>query len=67
MSSKKLGERLRELREYKGMSQQQLAERASVTLGYVVIIEAGQQRPPSRAILQRLARALDVAVEKLEE
>ena len=66
MASKKLGEVLRELRESKGLSQPQLAERASIAHSYVIVIEAGQQGPPPRAILQRLARALGVAVEKLE-
>lgn len=63
---KKLGEVLRELRESKGMSQQLLAERASIAQSYVAVIEDGQQGRPPRAILQRLARALGVAVEKLE-
>ena len=67
MANKKLAERLRELRESKGLSQQELAERASVAFSYVTILEAGQQALPPRAILQRLARVLGVAVEKLEE
>jgi len=66
MASKKLGETVLRLRESKGLSQQQLAERASITQSYVAVIEAGQQGSPPRAILQRLARALGVAVEKLE-
>lgn len=67
MAAKKLGELIRGLRESKGLSQQALADRASITQSYVAIIEAGQQGQPPRAILQRLARALGVAVEKLEE
>jgi transcriptional regulator with XRE-family HTH domain len=67
MASKKLGELIRELRESKGLSQQALADRASITLSYVAILEAGQQGAPPRAILQRIARALGVPVEKLEE
>ena len=66
MESKKLGDVVRELRESKGLSQQQLAERASIAQSYVAVIEAGQPGRPPRAILQRLARALGVAVEKFE-
>jgi transcriptional regulator with XRE-family HTH domain len=66
MPSKKLGDVVRELREAKGLSQQLLADRASIAQSYVAVIEAGQQGRPPRAILQRLAKALGVAVEKLE-
>ncbi len=67
MAGKKLGELIRQLRESKGLSQQALADRASITQSDIPIIEAGQQGAPPRAILQRVARALGVAVEKLEE
>ena len=67
MAGKKMGELIRELRESKGLSQQALAERAAVTHSYITIIESGQPGAPPRAILQRIARALGVAVEKLEE
>ena len=39
MAGKKLGELLRELRESKGLSQQALADRASITMSYITIIE----------------------------
>ncbi len=67
MAAKKVGEVIRELRESKGLSQQALAERASIAMSYITVIESGQQGAPPRAILQRIARALNVAVEKLEE
>jgi len=67
MPSKKLGEIVRELREAKGLTQAQLAERAQIALSYVTVIEAGQQANPSRQILQRIARALDVAAKRLLE
>lgn len=66
MPSSKLSERLRELREARGLTQSQLAERAQVTLGYVSVIEGGQPGNPPNAILQRLAKALGVTVKKLE-
>ena len=67
MPSKNLGEIVRELREAKGLTQAQLAERAQIALSYVTVIEAGQQANPSRQILQRIARALDVAAKRLLE
>jgi len=36
-------------------------------MSYITIIESGQQAVPPRAILQRIARALGVPVQKLEE
>jgi transcriptional regulator with XRE-family HTH domain len=60
MTPRELGERVRELRESRGLSQAQLADRAKITQGYVAVIEAGQQRLPPRPILVRLAKALGV-------
>ena len=67
MPVRKLGEVMRELREARGFTQAQLAERAQVALSYVTTIEAGQPGSPPRQILQRLARALDVTTKKLLE
>jgi transcriptional regulator with XRE-family HTH domain len=67
MPIRKLGETIRELREAKGLTQAQLAERAQIALSYVTTIEAGQPGDPPRQILQRLARALDVTAKKLLE
>ena len=60
---------MRELREARGLTQAQLAERAQIALSYVTVIEAGQgqQAPPSRQILDRLARALGVPTKRLQE
>ena len=67
MADRKLGEIVRELREARGLSQAQLAERAQIALSYVTTIEAGQPGSPPRQILQRLARALGVTAKKLLE
>ena len=69
MPSKRLGEILRELREARGLTQAQLAERAQIALSYVTLIEAahGQHTAPPRQILDRLARALGVPVKRLQE
>jgi transcriptional regulator with XRE-family HTH domain len=69
MPPRKLGEVLRELRELKGLTQAQLAERAQIALSYVTVIEAGygEQASPPRQILERLARALGVPAKRLHE
>jgi transcriptional regulator with XRE-family HTH domain len=67
VSEKNLGEVLRELREARGLTQAQLAERAQVALSYVTVIEAGHETNPSRQILQRIARALGVPAKRLLE
>lgn len=67
-ASKKLGETIRELREARGLTQAQLAERAQIALSYINVIEAAQQQQePPRQILQRIARALGVTMKRLEE
>jgi len=63
----KLGEIVRELREARGLTQAQLAEKAQVALSYVMLIESEQPGNPSNQILHRLARALDVPAKKLLE
>ena len=67
MAARKLAVIVRELREARGLTQGQLAERAQVALSYVSLIEAGQQGTPPRQILLRLARALDVQAKQLLE
>ena len=67
MADKTLGEVVRELREARGMTQAQLAEKAQVALSYVMVIEVGSQANPSRQILHRMARALDVPAKRLLE
>jgi XRE family transcriptional regulator of biofilm formation len=62
---KTLGEVLREVRESRGMTQAQLAEKAQVALSFVTVLEAGHQRNPSRQVVYRLARALNVPVKRL--
>ena len=50
------------------MTQDQLAERAQLSVSFVSILEGGQSRnDPSPAILARLARALGVSAAKLTE
>ena len=68
MAPRQLGENLRELREAKGLTPEQLADRAQVSVSFITILEGGQEGGrPALAILQRLARVLGVHVSKLTE
>ncbi len=55
------GERLHELREKRGLTLRDLAERAEMSLTYVSDLERGQ-KVPSLTTLVRLASALDCKV-----
>jgi transcriptional regulator with XRE-family HTH domain len=55
---------LKTLREAKGMSQAVLAEKADLSRGYLIRLEAGRQ-DPTLGTLERLAGALGVPIRKL--
>jgi transcriptional regulator with XRE-family HTH domain len=61
---KQFGARLREIRLAQGLTQEQLAEKASVSLNFLNLIERGQ-RGPSFDSLERLAGALRQPVAEL--
>jgi transcriptional regulator with XRE-family HTH domain len=61
------GERLRQLREEKGLSMRQLAERSGVDVGVVSRVERGQYKPPKIGTIEKLARALDLSEAEKEE
>jgi len=55
-----LGIRLREVREFKGWSQAELARRSGVAQSIISRIEAGDQESVHLPSLEKLARALEV-------
>lgn len=59
------GEQLRELRRTKGLSQNALAKQSGVSPRSIFGYEAGTTYPRTREILERLARALEVAPDDL--
>ena len=61
---KQFGARLREIRQAQDLTQEQLAEKASVSLNFLNLIERGE-RGPSFDSLERLARALKQPVAEL--
>ncbi len=57
--------RLKEIRERRGLTQAQLAEKVGVTREYITMLETGARRNPAIEILVRLAKALNVEVGRL--
>ena len=62
-----LGERIRRLRERRGLTVQELAVRAQTSYQNIWRIERGDQRDPSIALTRSIARALGVGVDYLIE
>jgi transcriptional regulator with XRE-family HTH domain len=58
------GERIRALREARGISQMALAERVEVEQPYISLVENGKQEPCLRNI-EKLAIGLEVPLSKL--
>jgi len=60
-----IGSRLKQLRLKRGLSINELSERAGVSKSYLSYIERGIQKNPSLQVLSRLAKTLDTNVEDL--
>ncbi len=54
---------LEKLRLTKNMSQQQLAEAAGVTQGYISALERGVKKNPGQVVVKKLANALNVSTD----
>jgi transcriptional regulator with XRE-family HTH domain len=61
---KRFGERVRKLRQTKGMSQEELAFRAKIHRTYLGGIERGERNPALKNIAA-IAKALDVSLSEL--
>jgi transcriptional regulator with XRE-family HTH domain len=60
-----LGERLRQLRELAGLSQNELAKRANVPRPVISMVESGKQKGMSLENARRIARVLGVTLDML--
>ena len=60
-----LGDRLRQLRDMKRLSQDELGQRASVPQSVIADVERGHQATVPLEIAQRLAEALAVTLDSL--
>ena len=65
MTARRLGRMIKALREQKGLSQRALAKKIKVSNVYIALLETGQRKNPSLAILERLAKAFKVPVDHL--
>ncbi len=63
MTWQRLGQRVRQLRRQRGMTQATLAQKAAVSLIYIKKLEAGEFTSPSFPVLERIARALKVRLQ----
>ncbi len=61
---RRLGERIREQRHSKGLTQESLAQSLDLSVAYVSLIERGGRNPPYTTVLA-IARALGVAPGKI--
>ncbi|WP_225825563.1 helix-turn-helix domain-containing protein [Streptomyces naphthomycinicus] len=60
-----IGDRIRSLREFRDLTQEQLADRAGVHVDTIRKLEQGQRQSARINTLRALARALDVQLERL--
>jgi len=67
LQSKRIGTKLKRLREARGFSQLQLAKRSKVPQGYISELEAGHKKNPGLETLRKIANALGVPVVQLLE
>ena len=56
---------MRSLRQMRGMTQVELAEKANVRHTYISRVERGHTRPPSTETIVRIADALDANADEL--
>jgi HTH-type transcriptional regulator, competence development regulator len=62
-----LGDRLRQVRQIRGLSLKAVAEPASISIAYLQKLEGGDVKQPSPNVLHRLGGALDIPYPTLME
>jgi transcriptional regulator with XRE-family HTH domain len=67
MTPRRLSTMLRELRDDRKLTQEELAKRAKITRSHLSLLESGHRKNPSLNVLKRLADALGVPVGELLE
>lgn len=61
---KKLGKRIKKVREAKGLTQKTLAEKCDTTMDYIYFIEAGKKTPSTEMYI-KISLALGVLLDEL--
>ena len=59
------GDKIKELREIKGLGVNELSRLSGVSAGYISALERGEKQNPSPKTLEKLAIALDTTVSRL--
>jgi transcriptional regulator with XRE-family HTH domain len=62
-----LGDRIREVRQIRGLSLKAVAEPAEISIAYLQKLEGGDVQQPSPHVLHRLGRVLDITYATLME
>src|SRR5947209_6132768 len=62
-----LGRLVKDLRDKKGWTQEELAEKSGLSIRAIQRIEAGETKRPNSDTLQRLATALEIDVAELQK
>ncbi len=62
MAWRQLGERIRQLRNRRGLTREALAEKSGLSVVYIRKLEAGERASPSFLALERIARALSATL-----
>lgn len=62
-----IGNNLRRLRKKKGLSQEKLARLADISLNALTKIESGFAKKPTIQTVVKLAKALEISLDKLVE
>ena len=60
-----MGYRIKDLREEKGMTQEDLSEKSGVSRGTISALENGDERTTTTKTLLKIAKALDTTVDQL--
>ena len=60
-----MGYKIKEVREEKRMTQEELAEKSGVSLSTIVALEKGTMNDVKMSTLQKLASAMDTTVQEI--
>lgn len=61
------GQRIRQLRQARGLTQRDLAKKAGISYAYVSKLETGSMSPPRHRVIQSLARVLGASDKETDE
>ena len=57
--------KMREIRESKGMTLKELSEKTKITIGYLCHLEKGNRENPSTEVMEKIAKALGKSIPEI--